>query len=72
MARAHINPSILKWAARRAGVTAPQLGKAFRKPPETIPGVVRGLVRSDVQASAASRPTPESSFRLPVPREAPR
>lgn len=36
MARAHINPAILRWAARRAGVEAPDLSKTFSKPPEAI------------------------------------
>ena len=36
MARAHINPAILRWAARRAGVEALDLSKTFSKPPEAI------------------------------------
>ncbi len=36
MARAHINPVILRWAAERVGIDAPELGKTLSKPPETI------------------------------------
>ena len=36
MARAHVNPAILRWAAIRAGVEPPDLSKTFSKPPEAI------------------------------------
>lgn len=36
MARAPVNPVILRWAARRAGVEPPDLSKTFSKPPEAI------------------------------------
>ena len=36
MARAHVNPAILRWAAKRAGIEAPDLSRTFRKSPEAI------------------------------------
>lgn len=42
MARAHINPAILRWAAGRAGVETLDLSKTFRKPPEAIQGWFEG------------------------------
>lgn len=36
MDKAYVNPAILRWAAIRAGLEVPSLGKAFGKPPEAI------------------------------------
>lgn len=36
MVKAHLNPRLLGWAIKRAGLEVAELGVAFKKPPETI------------------------------------